>query len=189
MSFNYFGYGDYLECACAGSLIVVWKNSGEVCSYPTSFPGVLPKQRLYFEAPNVMWILYDDKKEYMYVGRADNSVDCYRVKDNLLCASYSWEAPKPFPVREVGAYYYKRGRRVTLNGLDNRTCYIEGMFNEFIFNEPNFDKFNNAAAIAQCVKKVEGLHLIKMEGEVHLREDGKWIVPNSVEVGNLKRFI
>ena len=177
MGFRYFGYGDCLECECDGKQIIVYRHNGEIDRFPTNLTTVLPRQQVYFKGVDIMWVMYDSDKSKMFVGRQDGTVSGYFVEDDLLMFYGRWTTPPRIPVKDVGAYYIEdRTHQVVLNGLDNRTCYILGLYHEYVFNKPNFDIYVISDAIARCRDQNYGLHLITLKREVDVYAEGHWFM-------------
>lgn len=190
MGFRYFGYGDCLECECDGKEIIVYRHNGEIERFPTNLTLALPRQQTYFEGVGIMWVLYDENKSRMFIGRQDGSVSGYFTENDLLMFYGRWTVPPQIPVKDVGAYFLEDiTYRVVLNGLDNRTCYILGLYHEYVFNKPNFDIYVISDAIAKCINGNYGLHIVSLREEVNVNENGHWFMADFRKSRDRIRFI
>lgn len=188
MGFNYLGVGSYLECACDGSNILVYRNTGEVRKYKTNLQVAIPRQRRIFEGYNVYFYLEHDG--VCYVGRADGSLTGYRLRDDLLVRITSWEAPEAPRLEDIGSYYDVKARRAMLDTSDRRTIYVAESTNEYILKQPFNRVVNVPAAIGAAVAREPGLHICTVtEKEVDLQNDGRWFIQDSTGSGDKKKLI
>lgn len=190
MSFNYFGYGAFLECECDGDNIIVYRNTGEVRKYPTKLKTVLPKQQVEFIGHNIMWYMEDAEHTMYYVGREDGSINGYKIKDNLMCRVSSWKPPQQLMCQDIGSCYDYVNHRLVMDASDMRTCYILGTNDEYVFNEPFHDLVNISAAIALGMRRVPGIHIVGLSGEeVDYVKRGRRIMAHSSWCGDTKRLL
>lgn len=189
MSFNYFGMGAYLDCECKNSTIYVYRNCGDIEQYPIYADIVIHKQNTPFKGKDVLFYLEEDGT--FLVGRSDGSVGQYRLSDNLLLGVYSWKPPKNLLYQEIGTFTRnKRLYQMYLNVEDKRTCYILGLDNEYVFNEPFNKNVNLSTALAYAMRNGDGVHIVTENlEEVNWNDEGRWFIPNTTWCGNPRELL
>lgn len=129
MGLSYYRFGHILPCSITKGYVCFKLPSGKVIQCATNLHVELPEQVNHFRSPYVMFLLYDDEKEY--IGRYDGSISIYKKGTNLLVGLNNWVPPE-CEICQVGWYGYATQLfEIYLNKLDMSTLYTNRT-NQFV---------------------------------------------------------
>lgn len=133
--FNYFGFGCLHPCRVENGYIIYRLPSGLEVKHATGLEVNIPEQTNTFISETVVFLLYNDGKEY--IGRLDGSISIYNQSDDLLVGLNHWE--KHLCPRTKLCGYYLDGKFVKelhVDLRDNTSLYVIGDYREAVAKRP-----------------------------------------------------
>lgn len=176
MGFRNYGYGPFLPVRILEGEVWIEFQTG-VETYDTKLTKSTEWSVVEFYLPDCLFVIESDG--IRYVGRADGTIDGYRISDDSYVIRNSWKVPPPPQMKIVGTAHMGGVQAASLDCVRSQIVYLPNTTSCFVFEKPFLmETLYMPTAIATTMRdKTLSLDIFDGTGKaVNTDELGEWVI-------------